>query len=388
MYYAERRAVIFSTDPGRAIYNPFTGEGDVAAAPGGQLVWYDLESETHRRLTIEEFPAGRDFHPLGLGITREHHLGCDLLAVANMASPPGIEIIHLHGDSARWVRTISHDHVTTPNAVVVLSERQVLVTNSFLFPARTHPKLNKLETLLGLPFGRVYLLTAEDRKAVETDGVHEIVPGDGVEAHVVSEGLALANGLALSEDGRVLVAAASVGQEVQIYDIDPPAVQSASNADGRRIPARVHLTSAADIKYRETLPVGFTVDNLRFVSGGHGANYTFLAAGHPSAFAYLATAAAKGEGKLSGSAVVKFTVDGKKERDTAQQARAEVNRLFTRVDKRVQSVLQDSGETIGTSSTAVSLGKDADGGDGLIVCGLWDKNVLRAKDVDLSPVKA
>lgn len=345
VFSAAHGAAILSTDPGRPIFNPFTAEGDEAASPGGVLVWLDLASNTHRALEVSGWPEGRLFHPLGVALKG------DVLAVANLAVPPGVEILRLGGEKATWERTLAHDAVQTPNSVVVLSDRQVLVTNSFRFPARTHPKLNKAETALGWPLGRVYLLTCSEGET---------------SAEVVSEGLALANGLALSKDGRVLVAAASVGQEVQVYDVDPPALSS---------------TSPAAIKYRETLPVGFTVDNLRFVSGGDGGNYTFLAAGHPSAFAYMETAARKGAPPLSGSAVVKFTLEAARERDTAQQARAEVNRLFTKRDKRVQVVLEDSGQVIGTSSTALPLPDS-----GMLVTGLFDPGVLRARDVDLSPV--
>ncbi|EJT47403.1 serum paraoxonase/arylesterase [Trichosporon asahii var. asahii CBS 8904] len=344
VYVPGHDAVIFSTDTGRAIYNPFSGEGDATAAPGGTLVWYDVGSNTHRTLSVSDWPEGRGFHQLGL------NLKGDLLAIANLASPPGIEILKLEGHGARWLKTLVHKDIKVPNSVVLLNEHQVLVTNSYGFSPRQHPHLAKAETFLGLPLGRVYLLT-------ETE--------NGIESKAVSEGLAMANGLALSDDGKLMAVVGSVGREVQIYDVDPPALDS---------------TNPGAFTYRETLPVGYTMDNVHFLSSG--ANYTFLAAGHPNALQYFKTAAAKGEGQLAGSRVVKFTVEKARERDTAEQARAEVNRLFTKVDKRVQVVLDDVGAFIGTASTALPLG------DGqMLVMGLWDCGVVRARDVDLSPVK-
>lgn len=344
VYVPQHDAVIFSTDTGRAVYNPFSGEGNTTAAPGGTLVWYDVGSNTHRTLSVSDWPEGRGFHQLGL------NLKGDLLAVANLATPPGIEILKLEGHGARWLRTLVSSDVNVPNSVVILNEHQVLVTNSYRFSPRKHPHLAKLETFLGLPLGRVFLLT-------EVNG--------SVKSEAVGERLAMANGLALSDDGKLLAAVGSVGQEVQIYDVDPPARDS---------------TTPKAFTYRETLPVGYTMDNVHFLSTG--SNYTFLACGHPSALEYFKTAQAKGEGQLAGTRVVKFTVEKARERDTAEQARAEVNRLFTKVDKRVQVVLDDRGSYIGTGSTALPLGKN-----GMLVMGLWDRGVVRARDVDLSPVQ-
>lgn len=342
-------AVIFSADAGRAIYNPFSGEGDFNASPGGTLIWYDLNDGTQRPLSFENWPQGRRMHQLGIAMKG------DLLAIANLASggdAPGIEILRLEGTTAHWIRTISGPDVTTPNSVVLVNERQVLVTNSYGFTPHKHPLLAKLETFLGLPLGYVWRLT------VREDG--------SVESKAVSERLAMANGMALSDDGRLLAVAGSVGMEVQVYDVSPPITDDASKSA---------------ITYRETLPLGYTVDNVHFLSTG--ANHTFLAAGHPSAMEYFQTAAAKGEGKLAGSRVVKFTVEKARKRDTAEEARAEMNRLFTKRDKRVEVVLEDSGEYIGTSSTALPIG-----GNSMLVMGLWDRGVVRARDVDLSPVQA
>lgn len=356
---------VLSTDPSRNVYNAFTNEGDEAAAPDGQLVFLDLSRSPEEvdavSLQIGGWPGGRVFHPLGLGYATHDH---NLFAVANMASPPGVEILRLdlgaEPPKMTWVRTLSHPSLTTPNSVVVLSETQVLVTNSFRFSARQHRLLNKAETMLALPLGRVLLLTAD---------------GNATTAVSVSEGFALANGLALSDDGRVLAVAGSTGQEVQIYDVSPSA-RGGAQLDPKAI------------AYRETIPVKFVVDNLRFVGAAPG-NYTFLAAGHPSAFEFLATAENRGEGPLSGSVVVKFTVDASEERDTAKQARSEVNRLFTGRDARVRVVFEDSGAFLGTSTTAVGLGRGKEGkGDEMLVCGLFDRGVMWATDVDLSPVQA
>lgn len=364
------KIAIFSTDAGRGVFNAFTGEGDEAKAGNGALKTWIIGSEdpnSVQTLVIQGWPEGRSFHPLGINILDIP--GSDgkeaYLAVANcMSKTCCIEMLRLAytssdtgmpGLSAVYLHSLEHPSITAPNAVVLLSEKQILFTNSFKFPPRHSLLMNTIEQFLAIAGGSVELLTydaAQNRAVCDT----------------VISGIALANGLAMNTEKTVLAVASSTAHYVRIYDL--------TDVEGG-------VTSAAQFKLRRTIHVGMTADNLRFVESPVAAglvNETLICAGHPVVLDFVKTAKNPNKPFRSPSKVVKIKV--------AKQAAklslsSKIKELFTTQDHDAVTLFESLGTFYGTSSTAAAF--DAGNGkSGMIVCGLFEEGVLVCKDVDLS----
>ncbi|GMK59150.1 hypothetical protein CspeluHIS016_0701650 [Cutaneotrichosporon spelunceum] len=333
---------IFSSDPTRDVYNPFAAEGDPTKAKNGRLVALHLNEHGATAYDIVHDFTG-ELHPLGVGVHRTQ----PLLAVANLAATPSVEVFRLTIVNsklrAEHLHTLTHPSLTTPNAVVPLSEDSVLVTNSFRFPAKSSKLLNTLEIFLAIPGGSVLCLSAKDKTVCDK----------------VARGIALANGLAISEDGSVLAVAGCFTSNIHIYDVYPPLL-----SDGH------DLSMAGRLRFRESIPAGFMVDNLRFVLTD--THHIFLACGHPSGLDF--TACAKSHGTyLSGTRAVSVRVP-------KQGKRSWWNALFTRVDDRVTILFEDDGRMLGSGATACST----DNGSDIIVTGLFDRRgPIRSGNIDL-----
>ncbi|RSH80459.1 uncharacterized protein EHS24_009039 [Apiotrichum porosum] len=373
------RLAIFSSDPGRPFYNPFTNEGDAATAPHARLMLYDLDKRTVRQLEIGNWPEGRTLHSLGLGLKEDDNGGA-ILAVVNIGADfTAVDMVRLapptepnDGDgpahiTATYLHSLENPKITTPNAVVPLSEDQVVVTNSFGFSPKTHKVLNTVETILAIPGGKVYALR---RAAGSFPGIQSSYGTFGAQTtatcELVAERFALANGIAASPDGRILLVAGTNSDDVSVYDVDPSGAGPGSGSGTGAFAPRVH--------FRETLPVGFLLDNLRYVpkdaQAQQAEGYTFLGAGHPAGLDVLAATESKGK-KLAGSRVVKIHIPVHRPPPSLWRSFTnELSRLFTRVHKRVELVFADSGELVSTSATAVAFtGKT---GTEVLVTGVWD----------------
>jgi hypothetical protein len=366
------RVAIFSSDPGRRTYNAFLNVGDAANAAQGRLMLYNLDDRSVAPLEIACFPAARAFHPVGIGM-RENGNGNGreaILAVANMSHQfCAVETLRLTFDpsaekhtariTATFIHSLASPWLCTPNAVVPLSEESVLVSNSTVFSGRKHSILNSIETMCALPLGSVLFLSKGEY----------ITREEGAHVERVSSCIAFANGLALSPDGSLLVVAASASANVHVYDIDPPASSTDFDVD--------------HVRFRETIPVGFCIDNLRFQEAT-GTAYVFLGAGHPVPLAFAATSHSMGE-QLGPSHVVKITIAAKHsvKSSVVGNAVAWLNKMLTWVDPRVQTVFQDDGELLSSSATAVGFaGKN--GRKEMLVAGLWDKRgAVHCVEVDI-----
>ncbi|CAK9782859.1 hypothetical protein CC85DRAFT_289359 [Cutaneotrichosporon oleaginosum] len=340
----EDRVAIFSCDPSRDVYNPFAAEGDPAKAQPGRLVAYPLgDGRAEAYDIVHDFAS--ELHPLGVGVHRTQ----PILAVANLnTTRPSVEIFRLTAVAGKLrgqhLRTLAHPSLSTPNAVVPLSEDTVLVTNSFRYSAQYSKILNTLETFLAVPGGMVLCLTATD--------------SEDAKCEVLARGIALANGLALSDDGSVLAVAGCLTANIHIYNVYPALLPDAHD-----------VSMAGRLSYRESIPAGFMVDNLRFVRTD--THHVFLACGHPSGLDFTKCAKSHGA-QLSGTraAAVRVPKVGKK---------GWLNAMFTRVDDRITPVFEDGGRILGSGATACS-----DGSGGLIVTGLFDKRgPIRCASIEL-----
>jgi hypothetical protein len=339
------RIAIFSCDPTRDVYNPFAAEGDPSKAQPGRLVALHLAEPRAEPYDIVHDFAG-ELRPLGVGVHRSQ----PLLAVANLNSTrASVEMFRLTIVAgklrAQHLRSLAHPSLSTPNAVVPLSEDSVLVTNSFCYSAHYSKLLNTLETFLAVPGGSVLCLTADADK-------------DEAKCDVVARGIALANGLAISDDGSVLAVAGCLTSNIHIYNVYPPLLPDSHDTwmEGR-------------LTFRESIPAGFMVDNLRFVRTD--THHLFLACGHPSGLDFTKCAKTHGaqlSGTRAASVRVPKVVKG-----------SWWNTMFTRVDERVTTVFEDNGRVLGSGATACS-----DGSGGIIVTGLFDKRgPLRCASIEL-----
>lgn len=365
------KIAIFSTDAGRGIFNAFTGEGDEVKAGNGSLKTWVIGSEDStdiRELRIEGWPEGRSFHPLGINT---HDIpGTNgqeaYLAIANcMSKTCCIEMAKLAYSTseagsptlaATYLYSLEHPSITAPNAVVILSDKQVLFTNSFKYAPRRSLFLNTIEQFIAIPGGSVELLT------------YDTVQKRTVCNRVIS-GIALANGLAMNKDKNILAVASSTAHYVRIYHV--------TGADQG-------VTSAAQFTLRRTIHVGMSADNLRFcepaTTEASAENETLLCAGHPRVLEFVKTAKNPDKPFRSPSKVVKIKVPRNALPLSTLQ---KVKELFTTQDKEAVTIMECLGNFYGTSSTAAAY--DVGGGkEGLLVCGLFQDGILVCKDVDLS----
>lgn len=362
----KHRVAIFSCDPGRADYDSFTNSGDIRKAKQGCLMVCYLDTKETHSVKVFDWPAGRTFHPLGVGLLplSNHeallavcNLGADFAAVEmltlkyrNHATPA--EVAAGGRITATFLQSLQSKALTSPNAVVPLSPDKVLVTNSFGFNPRGSKILNDIETMLAVPLGSLLCITKNSNT---------------VSSEIVAPFISLANGVSLSEDGKILLLAGCTSQNIHVYDISPPA-----NA----------ASKAADFHFRETIPVGFLPDNLRYLDVDSQGVYTFLVAGLPSAIDAVATASSKGK-FLAPSAVAKILIEprGKAGRSGFW---AWYSSLIHRSDSRIVTVFRDDGGLIGNSSTAVAFESKDHTGREMIVTGLWDaRGPILCTDVNI-----
>lgn len=376
LVWEKQRVAIVSSDPGRPVYDPLLAPGS-QSAPQARLVAYDLESRRTGVVRMVDWPEGRYLHMLGIGLC-DNEDGTTILAAANFGNGPGgtVEVFRLDYDAtapssvdavtATYLHTLAHPDLTFPNAVVPLSAESVLVTNSLGGPLPSSIALARAEMSLAMPLSYALLVT-RDPKAKQPTANDPTVPRTTATSRVWARGLAMANGLHLSHDGRVALVASCTGCELHVYDVNPPLRPGSTN------PADI---AHAKFTYREAMPVGFAIDNLSAVldpPAGDDGNYYFLGAGHPSLVDYSACAETKGKGKLSQSRVIAIKVPQKAPTTGLfTSAYLELHRLFTRVDPRTKTIFEDDGTEFGTSSTGVSF-RAKDGATNVLVVGLWER---------------
>lgn len=215
----------------------------------GLYIWdYDTPKAVPEKLTLERFEhRQRTFHPLGIDYIRT---GRKLFVVNLSPDEPGIEIFKLSAVDRKLshVRTLSHELLSTPNAVAAFNNTQFFATNDHHFQLGSNPKLSKLETYLALPGGTIVHgdRPAKFRKDKELDVK-------------IMDRLGFANGIAFL-NATTLAAASTSRSQVYLYHVIP----STSND--------THPT----LSLIKTLSIPFLVDNLKSDKKG-----TLFLAGHP-----------------------------------------------------------------------------------------------------------
>ena len=209
-----------------------------------------------KRLTLTGYPLGHDFHPLGLEIYPSYAGNASNLFVANHAGERTVieqfTISPSAPDQATWVRTLVSDFFVSPNSIALTSPTSFYVSNDHLLTRRIANPLNRIlpitETVLGLPLSWISHVTLVQDPA-NPHGPPKI-------SHKFAAlGIAFANGVAVSPDGRHVAVAATSTAEVYFYDRN---------------------TETNTLKHIDTVPVPFFPDNIVFDHNG-----VLLVAGHP-----------------------------------------------------------------------------------------------------------
>lgn len=297
--------VLVSCDANRPRWNtvmgPLTDPG-----PRGTLYAYSLNgSKQAVPVELTGYPREKDFHPLGMSMFTGSK-GTRLFVVNHARDRSTVEVFDLvlekEGWVAKWVRDVVHVVAThTPNSIHALSSTSFVVTNDHLFARRPGPlahtlallhhlilgsyderrsdvltwtllqvakvlthrgvaaRLAQIETLLGLPLGWVSFVD------LTTD----------VDARILARGIPFANGITLTPDNKLAVAATTY-PGIYFYSYSPPHPSSSP----------LHLHSKLHLPFR--------VDNLALSvpprSAGDDAwgGRVLLATGHPAPLKLMA----------------------------------------------------------------------------------------------------
>ncbi|PLW27211.1 hypothetical protein PCANC_27725 [Puccinia coronata f. sp. avenae] len=311
VHWKEAGVAIASCDPGRPEWNTVLGPLK-NPDPRGKVFVYDVrpnESDIHHdrvyELELSGFPAGKDFHPLGLELHQLTPSSARLFLVNHRRDRSVIEVFKLESNSPEstpdssshklsltWERSLAHHLIETPNAIVALDSNSFLVTNDHFFNRRAHPALHILETWFTLKGGSVVEVRFTDQPKERIDEPHDIdaAAWENVEAWKTIDGIPFANGLALHPSRSTLIVACSLTQKLWYY----------------------HQVKPAGIKQKLTFnPMGsrsldFSPDNIHFDD-----TRRLIATGHPHGLSLLKFSWNLEKGKPAGSsvAVVIHTTD-------------------------------------------------------------------------------
>ncbi|KDN39169.1 hypothetical protein K437DRAFT_259176 [Tilletiaria anomala UBC 951] len=237
----ERGVAIIACDPGRHRWNTVMGLLQDPDPRGALWVWDYIEGTQNPNLiNIKGLPAGIEFHPLGMHVHEKADGEYTLYVVNHRKLFTTVESFDLKagkrdiGWTAQFTRSFTHPLVThSANAVALLDEKTLLISNDHLFPSRPPPRthlvflfshvfgsflgphvasvvsvpivstvLSYLETLLGIPTSFVSVV---DLSAPHTSG------------KIVARGIGFANGIAVSPGGKTIAVAETGSPSIRLY---------------------------------------------------------------------------------------------------------------------------------------------------------------------------
>ena len=166
-------------------------------AKQGAIMGYDLTAETPELINLTT-GFDQEFHPHGIGLRVEDSTRFSLFVVNHRSSGHFVEIFDFDGSQLVHRESIQGELMTSPNDVIPVGPKQFYVTNDH---GNTSALGKTLEEYLQL--ARSYVLYY-----------------DGTTFRKVAKGLAYANGINLSPDGKTVYVAATVSRSVFVYDRD------------------------------------------------------------------------------------------------------------------------------------------------------------------------
>ncbi|KAG9314837.1 hypothetical protein JVU11DRAFT_3933 [Chiua virens] len=242
----------------------------------GHLFLYVPTTAIVHRVTLKDYPAGHDFHPLGMDVYPSTNGSSSTLFIVNHArEETTIEQFVLdpgHPTEAQYIRTLRAPQFVSPNALAMTSPTSFYVSNDHAVTRRVPGVghvLPVVESIGGFPLSWVAHVSLDDGDA-------------GTLTHtVVARGIAFANGVARSPDHTQLAVVSTSLGLVHLYTIDDS------------------VTGA--LTFSHSVPVPFFPDNIMYDDTG-----ALVVAGHPH-FPSLVAVAANKSGAMAGSWAVSLT---------------------------------------------------------------------------------
>ncbi|KAI1774546.1 calcium-dependent phosphotriesterase [Hypoxylon cercidicola] len=249
---------ILGCDPGRDKLNTVMGVFLPGPIPGAEFYAYAYkdadapDADSLKPFEILGYGPGSDLHTLGMAY---HEETSTLFVVNHRTDGPTIEMftLDLAALTAKHFRTIRHPLLRAPNAITLINDHELLVTNDHHFLMKERPVLANLETFLRLPLSTVVHV---DISPLLKD------PASAVKAKIAAR-LAFANGIEILNDTTVAVASTSKAA-VHLYELAVPGPGD---------------TSSPTITYRSTIKFPFMVDNIHASADG-----ALFVAGHAYPF--------------------------------------------------------------------------------------------------------
>ncbi|KAG6909873.1 hypothetical protein DXG01_014909 [Tephrocybe rancida] len=356
-------ALVISCDANRKNWNTVMGPLR-NPDPLGSLWLYEPEKKHKKgkaiadpsklkRVELKGYPAGHDFHPLGVEVYPSYAGNTSNVYVVNHArARTVIEQFTINPSSptvANYVRTLASPYFHSANALALTSPDSFYVTNDHLFTRRI-PYIGHilpiLESVFAFPLAFVSHVTLAPSTSSDPP----------IKTHKFSTlFIPFPNGIAISHDGTQVALASTTLGKILFYQRDP------KTNDLTRVIQEV--------------PVPFTPDNIRYTHDGSA----LIVAGHPH-FPTL-TAVAAGKAQVAPSWILSIETPVGKEnsepkadfdRHAPISAKGKVPAIAGR---EVTTLFQSDGSGFSSSSTGL---KDPVTGalyitglyaeDGIIVC--------------------
>ncbi|KAG7089622.1 hypothetical protein E1B28_011288 [Marasmius oreades] len=327
------RKVILSCDAGRREWNTVMGPLK-NPEPHGSLWLYTPQTSKTVQISLEEYPAGHDFHPLGIEVYPSYGGNASYLYVVNHARQKTVIEQFLVDPAkptlAKYLQTLSHPLFISPNSVALTSPTSFFVTNDHLFTRRL-PILGSfvplVETLLTLPLGFVSHVSLDGRAESEQSTISH---------SVVAPFISFSNGVAVSPQGSQLAVASTTVGKVYIYNI----TKSPS-------PSVTHV---------HTIQLPFSVDNLAWTSPSE-----IVVAGHPHFPSLLKFIARKREYAPSWVVAIQINIDGSPKATPNETKTFDIHAplsLNTKVPPppapyTIETLFQSDGSVFSTSTTGL-----------------------------------
>lgn len=273
-------------------------------------------------LTLEGYPEGHDFHPLGVKVYPSYGRNASNVYVVNHARHHSvIEQFVLSPDaptSIRFVRTLESPSFVSPNALALTSPDSFYVTNDHLFTRRFSGLFAIIETLLGLPFSYTEHVVL-DPSPFTTQPIFS--------TEKVATLVAFSNGISISANGTLVAIASTSLSRIHFYTRD--------------------LTTNA-LAPKTTVSLPFVPDNIDFDDEDN-----LIVAGHPH-FPTL-TKVVTGEAPYAPGWVISVTL-GEGHARTKWDAEAPVSAsslIPAPKNAKLRTLLQTDGQLICATTTGL-----------------------------------
>jgi arylesterase/paraoxonase len=164
----------------------------------GAIYGFDLKAD-HPDLVNLTSDFDKDFHPHGIGLFLGEDGRASLFVVNHRKEGHFVEIFDLTAGRLVHRKSVRGALMHSPNDVLPDGPESFYVTNDHGYDTKTRRTLEEY-----LQLARAYVLYY-----------------DGNQFRVLVKGLAYANGINMSEDGKTVYVAATVGKKIYVYNRDP-----------------------------------------------------------------------------------------------------------------------------------------------------------------------